>query len=130
MFQKPQHIYKVKAVNRIRNGFFVDLVLDLGFGVCSKMCIRLSDVMLPTINLTYEELEALAHQTTARLYHLSTLGDAYVKTTKEKVGHLDSYYGCLYVVVEYSGSVINVNDLLVEEGFAVRQSYSYSLTLV
>lgn len=101
------------------DGDSVTLNIDLGFGICMKHRVRLSGINAPELRSKDEEEKARAYE--ARDY-LRTLLEAcpvvYVQTERDKKGGFGRILGTLYT---HEGECIN--DMLVDEGYAVRKQY-------
>ena len=115
----PSQLYYYKAyVTRVHSGDSCRVDLDLGLGVWTRgLEIRLHRIQAPEIRG-----ETRDKGTASRDFLRSLILDREVllKTVKDRKGRIRGYLGEMTVVTE-SGETINVNEALVEAGYAIFQ---------
>ena len=111
------HQYKVKKINRVIDGYTVDLDIDLGFSITISQRIRLKDIDAPETRT--KDLEEKERGLAAKVWleeQLSREGEWIIETYKEdKYGRI---LGTLYLV----GDSVTINEWMINEGIA--ESYS------
>ena len=106
-------IYNAKCI-RVVDGDTVDASIDLGFDVSVHKRIRLTGIDTPESRTRDLEEKARGLASKARLIELLEGGDFILES--REVGKFGRVLGTLYTINEES---ININDKLVEEGYAV-----------
>jgi len=109
--------YKVKSVDHIVDGDTLDVTVDLGFNISHKIRVRMYGINTPESRTRDLEEKARGLESKKRLTEIVTSymeeDTLFVKTKKK--GKYGRYLGVLFSP-EHS---TNINDLLVEEGYAV-----------
>jgi endonuclease YncB( thermonuclease family) len=109
--------YKVKSVDHIVDGDTLDVTVDLGFNISHKIRVRLYGINTPESRT--RDLEEKARGLESKKYFTEVVTkwveeDLLFLHTKKK-GKYGRYLGVLYSPAHST----NINDLLVEEGYAV-----------
>lgn len=119
MIQTPNYVYKVKTVLRVIDGDTVDLDLDVGMYITVRKRIRFLNIDTYEMRGGTDETKALARAAKARLEELLSTPDAkiYIETKMDNTGKYGRLLGKLYVIHNSDGSVIDINQVLLEEGF-------------
>ncbi len=114
-------LYNYKAfVTKVYDGDTITVDIDLGLNVFAKKeKIRLSRINAPELRGEERE-EGLKSRDYLR--NLIFNKEILVQTIKDRKGKYGRYLGEIFLLDE-NGDKINVNDLLVEEGFAVYKKY-------
>jgi len=107
------YTYKAK-LDRVIDGDTIDANIDLGFDVTIHKRIRLTGIDTPESRTRDLEEKARGLASKARLVEL--LGDGNFMLESREVGKFGRVLGTIYTIAEQS---ININDTLVEEGYAV-----------
>jgi len=107
------YTYKAK-LDRVIDGDTIDANIDLGFDVTIHKRIRLTGIDTPESRTRDLEEKARGLASKARLVEL--LGDGDFMLESREVGKFGRVLGTIYTIAEKS---ININDTLVEEGYAV-----------
>ena len=107
------YTYKAK-LDRVIDGDTIDANIDLGFDVTIHKRIRLTGIDTPESRTRDLEEKARGLASKARLVEL--LGDGDFMLESREVGKFGRVLGTIYTIAEES---ININDTLVEEGYAV-----------
>ena len=107
------YTYKAK-LDRVIDGDTIDANIDLGFDITIHKRIRLTGIDTPESRTRDLEEKARGLASKARLIEL--LGDGNFILESREVGIFGRVLGTIYTVAEES---ININDKLVEEGYAV-----------
>ena len=107
------YTYKAK-LDRVIDGDTVDANIDLGFDITIHKRIRLTGIDTPESRTRDLEEKARGLASKARLIEL--LGDGDFILESREVGKFGRVLGTIYTIAEES---ININDTLVEEGYAV-----------
>tara|TARA_R110002110_G_scaffold39599_3_gene127564 strand:+ start:23443 stop:23991 length:549 start_codon:yes stop_codon:yes gene_type:complete len=111
MSKRPSYFYKAKVVS-VYDGDTCRVDIDAGFGIILKnKTIRLSNIDTAEIRSEDKEPEIKARD---RLRELVLDKEIILQTMKDRTGKYGRIIGILYL----DGN--NINDLLVEEGLAVR----------
>jgi len=108
--------YKVKEVARVVDGDTVDLVLDLGFSLYKKERCRVAGIDTPESRTRDLREKAYGKEATAFLEGvLKNAEELVVRTSK------DGKYGRMLgtILAKNGDSIVNVNELMVEAGYAV-----------
>jgi len=111
------YTYGVKLV-RVIDGDTIDAEIDLGFNVIMRQRIRLYGISAPdahTKDLTIKERGLEAKQRLTELLPREFI----VETIVNKRGKVGRIMGILYIKDD-DDAYINVNDIMVDEGHAVR----------
>jgi micrococcal nuclease len=110
------YTYKAKLI-RVVDGDTIDAEIDLGFGVFMRQRVRLYGINTPesrTKDLVEKELGLAAK---ARLSEI--LGKEFIiETILNKRGKFGRVLGTIHAFHPDSEETFNVNELLVEEGYA------------
>ena len=114
-------LYHYKAyVTKVYDGDTVTVDIDLGLNVFAKKeKIRLSRINAPELRGEERE-EGLKSRDFLR--SLIFKKEILVQTIKDRKGKYGRYLGEIFLVDE-AGQKTNINDLLVEKGFAVYKKY-------
>ena len=107
------YTYKAK-LDRVIDGDTIDANIDLGFDVTIHKRIRLTGIDTPESRTRDLEEKARGLASKARLVELLDEGDFILES--REVGKFGRVLGTIYTIAEES---ININDTLVEEGYAV-----------
>ena len=107
------YTYKAK-LDRVIDGDTIDANIDLGFDITIHKRIRLTGIDTPESRTRDLEEKARGLASKARLIEL--LGDGDFILESREVGKFGRVLGTIYTIAEES---ININDTLVEEGYAV-----------
>ena len=107
------YTYKAK-LDRVIDGDTIDANIDLGFDITIHKRIRLTGIDTPESRTRDLEEKARGLASKARLIEL--LGDGNFILESREVGKFGRVLGTIYTIAEES---ININDTLVEEGYAV-----------
>ena len=107
------YTYKAK-LDRVIDGDTIDANIDLGFDITIHKRIRLTGIDTPESRTRDLEEKARGLASKARLVEL--LGDGDFILESREVGKFGRVLGTIYTIAEES---ININDTLVEEGYAV-----------
>ena len=107
------YFYKAKILN-VYDADTVTALVDLGFGISTKMKIRLHGIDAPELR-GEERPEGLA----ARNYLRGMIDDreVVIETIKDKTGKYGRYLGIIYFNDQ------NINNLLVETQHAIYKDY-------
>jgi micrococcal nuclease len=113
----PKSYYEVKEVTKVYDGDTITVLIDLGFSIYTKQVIRLYGINTPELRGN-SKLDGLV----SRDYLKSTLNNSNViiiKTYKDdKKGKYGRYLGTVFT--KTTNGCININELLVSKGLAVR----------
>ena len=113
--------YKVKSVDHIVDGDTLDVTVDLGFNITHKIRVRLEGIDTPESRT--KDLEEKARGLESKAYFTKIVTKwveddmLYVKTTKK--GKYGRYLGIILREREDDDERLNINERLVNEGFAV-----------
>ena len=107
------YTYKAK-LDRVIDGDTINANIDLGFDITIHKRIRLTGIDTPESRTRDLEEKARGLASKARLVEL--LGEGNFILESREVGKFGRVLGTIYTVAEDS---ININDTLVEEGYAV-----------
>jgi micrococcal nuclease len=110
------YTYRVKLV-RVIDGDTIDAEIDLGFNVMMRQRIRLYGISTPATHTKDLEEKERGLASKQRLTELLPK-EFIVETILNKRGKIGRIMGIVYVE-EYDTS-ININDVMVEEGHAIR----------
>lgn len=118
-FEMPNYTYRVKNVDRVIDGDTVDLDLDLGMYITAHKRIRFLEIDTYELRGGTTETKTVAKAAKARLIELLATPDAkvYIKTKMDATGKYGRLLGKLYVIRDSDGSIIDINKVLLEEGF-------------
>jgi micrococcal nuclease len=107
------YTYRAKIIS-VYDGDTVTALVDLGFGITNKIKIRLKGINTPEIRGS-ERPRGLISRDFLREKVLNK--DIIIETFKDKKGKYGRYIGTLWLDEE------NVNELLVEQGYAEIREY-------
>ena len=114
--------YKIKSVDHIVDGDTFDCTVDLGFNISHKIRVRMYGINTPESRTRDLEEKARGLASKDRLVELLTSGffpdNNLVLQTKEK-GKYGRYLGVVYRKRKDDEEMFNINERLIEEGFAV-----------
>ena len=115
----PDYTYRIKEVVRVIDGDTVDVMIDLGFYLTARKRIRYLNIDTYEIRGGTAETKALGKAAKARLIELLATPDAkvYIKTEMDDTGKYGRLLGKLYVIRNADGFIIDINHVLLEEGF-------------
>ena len=109
--------YKCFTV-RVVDGNTIDAEIDLGFNVLVRQRIKLFGIDVPNIKSNDETEKSRAALARNRLIEL--LGKEFIcQTIMNKRGKAGRILGHVYVI-DANGQKLNINDMLIEEGFATK----------
>ena len=104
-------------VAKIVDGDSVWLVVDVGYRMTYKDNFRLIRINTPELRTKDPEVKAKAYAAKARLAELIPVGaDVLIRTAKS--GKYGRWLAEIYVDDGY-GELVNINDIMVEEGHAI-----------
>lgn len=104
-------------VHKIVDGDSVWLVVDVGYRMTYKDNFRLIRINTPEVRAQDPVVKAAAYAAKARLAELIPVGsDVLIRTAKS--GKYGRWLAEIYVDDGY-GELVNINDVMVEEGHAV-----------
>lgn len=117
--QIPDYTYYIKEVVRVIDGDTVDVLIDLGFYLTARKRIRFLNIDTYELRGGTTETKTLAKAAKARLIELLATPDAkvYIKTQMDDTGKYGRLLGKLYVIRNSDGFIIDINHVLLEEGF-------------
>ena len=114
--------YKIKSIDHIVDGDTFDTTVDLGFNILHKIRVRMYGINTPESRTRDLEEKAKGLKSKDRLAELLTSGfhsDCnLILATKEK-GKYGRYLGIVYRLRDGEEERFNINERLVEEGYAV-----------
>ena len=117
-------LYTYRATcKRVVDGDTLDLSIDLGLSTFRSERVRLYGIDTPEtygVKKDSEEYKA-GLKSKQRVADLVTSRSLFVETHKDKTGKYGRYLATVWVVVD--GTLMNVNETLVEEGLAEYRSY-------
>lgn len=113
---KRMYTYKAKLI-RVIDGDTIDAEIDLGFSVFVKQRIRLYGIDTPTSRSKNEEEKILGLGSKQCLTELLT-SEFIVETILNKRGKFGRILGIIYSIDPETQETTNINDTLVERGFA------------
>ncbi len=115
----PDYTYRIKEVIRVIDGDTVDVIIDLGFYLNARKRIRFLNIDTYELRGGTDETKTLAKAAKARLEELLATPDSliYIKTKMDTTGKYGRLLGKLYVVRNTDGFIIDINHVLLEEGF-------------
>ena len=112
IIMKP-YFYKAKIIS-VYDGDTVTAIIDLGFQITNKIKIRLDGINAPEIR-GKQRPEGLKSRDYLRSLILDK--DVIIQTLRDKKGKYGRYIGIIHLKDE------NVNELLVESGYAEKKEY-------
>ena len=117
--QIPDYTYRIKEVVRVIDGDTVDVLIDLGFYLSARKRIRFLNIDTYELRGGTTETKTLAKAAKARLIELLATPEAkvYIKTKMDDTGKYGRLLGKLYVIRNSDGFIIDINHVLLEEGF-------------
>ncbi|KKN39121.1 hypothetical protein LCGC14_0746410 [marine sediment metagenome] len=115
----PDYTYRIKEVIRVIDGDTVDVMIDLGFYLSARKRIRFLNIDTYELRGGTDETKTLARAAKARLEELLATPDSfvYIKTEMDNTGKYGRLLGKLYVIRNADGFIIDINHVLLEEGF-------------
>lgn len=114
--ENRMYTYKAKLI-RVIDGDTLDAEIDLGFSVFVKQRIRLYGIDTPTSRSKNEEEKILGLGSKQCLTELLT-SEFIVETILNKRGKFGRILGIIYSIDPETQEKTNINDTLVERGFA------------
>lgn len=109
------HTYKCQTI-RVVDGNTVDAIIDLGFNVTISQRIKLYGVYVEDIKSTDSKIKNMAIKSKEKLSEI--LGKEFVcETIMNKRGRAGRIMGKINTT-DASGNKIDVNDMLIQQGFA------------
>ena len=115
------YTYKAK-LDRVIDGDTIDVNIDLGFDITVHKRVRLAGIDTPESRTRDLEEKKRGLAAKQRLIELLDKGDLVVES--KDVGKYGRVLGVLHIYPEDLGLPVNVNNKLVEEGYAVEYSGS------
>lgn len=110
------YTYKAKLIRAVE-GDTIDADIDLGFDLSIRQRVKLYGIATPDIKSKDLETKQKALDVKSRLIEM--LGNGFVvETILNKRGKYGRVMGIVYIE-DSSNNLINVNKLLIEEGFAM-----------
>ena len=111
--------YKVKTIDHIVDGDTFDCTLDLGFNISHKIRVRMYGINTPESRTRDLEEKARGLASKKRLIEIleENEGDL-ILATKEK-GKYGRYLGIVLRKRKDDEELLNINQRLIDEGFAV-----------
>lgn len=110
------YTYKAKLV-RVINGDTLDIEIDLGFDIIIKQRLKLYGIDTPDSRSTNVDIKQKGLDVRQRLMELLTT-EFKVETMLNKRGKYGRILGKIYVIA--NGNEVCINELLVDEGLAIR----------
>ena len=110
------YTYKAKLV-RVINGDSLDIEFDLGFDIIIKQRLKLYGIDTPDSRSTNVDIKQKGLDVRQRLMELLTT-EFKVETMLNKRGKYGRILGKIYVIA--NGNEVCINELLVDEGLAIR----------
>jgi len=114
--------YKVKSIDHIVDGDTFDCTIDLGFDVSIKIRVRMYGINTPESRTRDLEEKARGLESKQRLIQLLNVGskgqDNLILQTKKK-GKYGRYLGIVLRKRKDDEELLNINQRLIDEGFAV-----------
>ena len=110
--------YKIKSIEHIVDGDTFDCIVDVGFSILHKIRVRMYGINTPESRTRDLEEKARGLASKKRLIEILEEGtDNLMLQTKEK-GKYGRYLGII-TNVSNPDSIVNVNQQLISEGYAV-----------
>ena len=115
----PDYTYRITEIIRVIDGDTVDVLIDLGFYLSARKRIRFLNIDTYELRGGTPETKALGQAAKARLIELLATPDTkiYIKTKMDDTGKYGRLLGKLYVIRNSDGFIIDINHVLLEEGF-------------
>ena len=114
--------YKIKSVDHLVDGDTFDCTVDLGFNISHKIRVRMYGINTPESRTRDLEEKARGLESKERLYTLLSSGfidgNSLIVVTNKK-GKYGRYLGTIYRQRKDGNEQLNINDCMVNEGFAV-----------
>jgi len=114
--------YKIRSVDHIVDGDTFDCTVDLGFNISHKIRVRMQGINTPESRTRDLEEKARGLKSKDRLVELLTSGfidgNSLIVVTHKK-GKYGRYLGTVYRQRKDGEEQLNINERLIEEGFAV-----------
>jgi endonuclease YncB( thermonuclease family) len=114
--------YKIKAINHLVDGDTFDCTVDLGFNISHKIRVRMYGINTPESRTRDLEEKARGLASKERLHTLLSSGfidDNGLVLVTNKKGKYGRYLGTVYRQGNKDQEQLNINQQLIEEGFAV-----------
>lgn len=112
------YMYKIKEITKIYDGDTITVDIDLGFGITKSEKIRLFGIDTPELRGDERPEGLISRDYLIELYENNKEYTFYIKTIKDKKGKYGRYLGILYYYDEVMDNKINVNEHLIQEGYA------------
>jgi len=109
-------------LDRVVDGDTVDGYIDLGFNITIKQRVRLLNINAPESRTRDLKEKAMGLRSKEYLKMFLQLGDLVVQTKLDKRGKFGRVLGTL-ILTYASGVETNVNQYLVDNGYAVEKIY-------
>tara|TARA_R110000796_G_scaffold251775_1_gene383992 strand:+ start:136 stop:510 length:375 start_codon:yes stop_codon:yes gene_type:complete len=114
--------YKIKSIDHLVDGDTFDCTVDLGFNISHKIRVRMYGINTPESRTRDLEEKARGLRSKERLHTLLSSGfideNGLVLVTNKK-GKYGRYLGTVYRQRKSGEEQLNINQQLIEEGFAV-----------
>jgi|TARA_A100000172_G_scaffold39181_1_gene23884 endonuclease YncB( thermonuclease family) len=114
--------YKIKSVDHLVDGDTFDCTVDLGFNISHKIRVRMYGINTPESRTRDLEEKARGLASKERLHTLLSSGfldDNGLVLVTNKKGKYGRYLGTVYRQRKSGEEQLNINQQLIEEGFAV-----------
>ena len=114
--------YKIKTIDHIVDGDTFDCSIDLGFNISHKIRVRMYGINTPESRTRDLEEKARGLASKERLHTLLSSGfldDNGLVLVTNKKGKYGRYLGTVYRQRKSGEEQLNINQQLIEEGFAV-----------
>ena len=114
--------YKIKSIDHIVDGDTFDCSIDLGFNISHKIRVRMYGINTPESRTRDLEEKARGLASKERLHTLLSSGfldDNGLVLVTNKKGKYGRYLGTVYRQRKSGEEQLNINQQLIEEGFAV-----------
>ena len=114
--------YKIKSVDHLVDGDTFDCTVDLGFNISHKIRVRMYGINTPESRTRDLEEKARGLESKERLHTLLSSGfidgNSLIVVTNKK-GKYGRYLGTIYRQLKDGSEQLNINECMVNEGFAV-----------
>tara|TARA_R110001583_G_scaffold75244_3_gene207326 strand:- start:491 stop:865 length:375 start_codon:yes stop_codon:yes gene_type:complete len=114
--------YKIKSIDHLVDGDTFDCTVDLGFNISHKIRVRMYGINTPESRTRDLEEKARGLASKERLHTLLSSGfldDNGLVLVTNKKGKYGRYLGTVYRQRKSGEEQLNINQQLIEEGFAV-----------
>ena len=114
--------YKIKSIDHLVDGDTFDCTVDLGFNISHKIRVRMYGINTPESRTRDLEEKARGLASKERLHTLLSSGfldDNGLIVVTNKKGKYGRYLGTVYRQRKSGEEQLNINQQLIEEGFAV-----------